>query len=703
MNLVVKDQAQRFARGALSEGFVFEAVHEYTNTLGEPLFWRIRLKHPRTGEKWIRPMCHVDGRYQLKEPAFPNGKPLYGLRAVARRPKEPVFLVEGEKCVDALDRKGIVAVTSGSADSVEKTDWQPLAGRTVRVWPDNDEAGARYAKEASEKLRALGCSVSVIDIEKLGLAAKQDCVDWIAMHPNATTTDVKALPVVVEQPAPTPVPVPAAVPEEPSIARLAALSRGDYHKVRRVEAKRLGLSLTALDAEVQDARKERERSDVEAMFRVVEPSQEPVNAATLLDEIHQVLRSFIVCDEETSVAATLWIAFTWFIEHVQVAPLAVITAPEKRCGKSQLLSLIGALSRRPMTASNISPSALFRVISKHTPTLLIDEADTFLRDNEELRGIINSGHTRQSAFVVRTQGEEHEPRCFSTWGAKALSGIGTLADTLMDRAVVLQLRRKLPGEEVERLRHADRTRFDHLASQLARFEADAHEAIASARPSLPKELNDRAQDNWEPLLAIADLAGGAWPRRAREAARKLAETKESTASVSVELLADVHEVFETTGLDRISSADLLKRLNGDEMKRWATHHRGQPMTAREFAKVVGEFGVKGKYLRFGEVNVRGYYARDFEDAFKRYLSSQQHPDSSATLWQNHESTAKAANSDVADEFGRSATICDVADVVRQPWNVADGVADEVEQIQRCRSVADARNDDEEEEIIEVVL
>ena len=216
------------------------------------------------------------------------------------------------------------------------------------------------------------------------------------------------------------------------------------------------------------------------MFQTVEAWPEEINADELLLEIHKTMRRFIVCSNETAITATLWIAFTWFIDQVQVAPLAVITAPEKRCGKSQLLNLFSLLCYRALVASNIAPAAVYRIIEAHAPTLLIDEADSFMRDNEELRGVINSGHTRQSAYVIRCVGDDHEPRQFSTWGAKALSGIGHLPETIMDRAVILELRRKLPSESVTRLRHADPEVFKRLASKLARFAADSAQTIKCA-------------------------------------------------------------------------------------------------------------------------------------------------------------------------------------------------------------------------------
>lgn len=316
---------------------------------------------------------------------------------------------------------------------------------------------------------------------------------------------------------------------EATIARLAALSPFQYDRVRKEEAKRLQIRPATLDSIVKAAKAE-DKQENDMPFLEVEPWHEPINLEALLTEITQTIRRFIVCPPETAHAATLWIAMTWVIDVIPIAPLAVITAPEKRCGKSQLLFLLGRLVNRPLSASNITPAALFRSIDAWHPTLLIDEADAFMRENEELRGLLNCGHTRDSAYTIRVVGENHTPKKFDVWGAKALAGIGHLADTLMDRAIVLQLRRKLPGEQVERLRHAETELFNTLASKLARFAQDYASDIQKATPELPEALNDRAQDNWETLLAIADIAGGNWPRMARLAALKLSGNDEQSKS-----------------------------------------------------------------------------------------------------------------------------------------------------------------------------
>jgi putative DNA primase/helicase len=355
------------------------------------------------------------------------------------------------------------------------------------------------------------------------------------------------------------------------------------------------------------------------MFHPVEPWPDPVDGAALLGELVSTVHRFIVCDHHIEIAAALWCVFTWLVDHVQVAPLLVITAPEKRCGKSQLLNLVGRLCRRPLIASNISPSAVFRVIQAQAPTLLIDEAETFMRENEALRGIINSGHTRQSAYVIRTVGDEHEAQQFSTFGPKAIASIGKLPETVMDRAIVLSLRRKLSIEPVERLRHAEPELFDQLTCKLARFAVDAGPAIGRVQPALPDELNDRAQDNWEPLLAIADYVDEDWPDVARRAALKLSGADQDAVSISTELLADIQRIFRFKKVNRLSTAELLQALVGDELRPWATYGHGKPMAARQLAKRLGEYGIKPQTIRVGDGTAKGFMLDKFTEVFARYL------------------------------------------------------------------------------------
>lgn len=470
------------------------------------------------------------------------------------------------------------------------------------------------------------------------------------------------------------------VPEttEQATLRLALLPPLEYDRVRKQEADALRVRVETLDREVRKIRNpDNLQVDSVKMFTAVQPYPQPVEGAALLTEIAETIRKFIICEAETVTAATLWIAFTWFIDHVHVAPLAVITAPEKRCGKSQLLDLIGRLSRRPLVAANISPAAIFRVIETHGPTLLIDEADTFLKENEEARGILNSGHTRQSAYVIRVVGENHTPQQFSTWGAKAISGIGHLADTLMDRAIIMELRRKLPHETTERLRYADPEHFQSLASKLARYASDMATVIQTSRPALPDALNDRAQDNWEPLLSIADAAGGDWPMLARSAALAVSGMQEENISLSTELLADIKDVFGAR--DRLSTKDLLAALNEDDEKPWATYNRGQPLSPRQLAKRLSEYGIKSQSVRIGGSTPKGFMREWFDDAFRRYLSPSTYtPEQSATPQQSHSKQDVQSHSNVAA----------VAAHPQRGGNQIDSVTLEPAENLNCCSVAD---------------
>lgn len=194
-----KQAARRLMSSKFKEGYEAEALHSYTDAEGNPLYWRIRLKHP-TLDKVIRPMRLHDAAYELKEPPFAGGKPLYKLHRLATNTSKPVFIVEGEKCADALNKLGLLATTSGGAGSIESADWKILSGRKVVLWRDNDDAGKKWQSDLISKLQALNCTVNKIDIETLNLDFKGDCVDWIAMFEQQhgikpTAMDIETLPL----------------------------------------------------------------------------------------------------------------------------------------------------------------------------------------------------------------------------------------------------------------------------------------------------------------------------------------------------------------------------------------------------------------------------------------------------------------------------------------------------------------------------
>ena len=142
----------------------------------------------------------------------------------------------------------------------------------------------------------------------------------------------------------------------------------------------------------------------------------------------------------------------------------------------------------------------------------------------------------------------------------ALAGIGAMPDTIEDRAVVIRMRRRAPGESVAPFRHRrDRPALTGLAAQLAGWLGKHLAELEKAEPAMP--LEDRAADTWEPLVAVADLAGGLWPGLARDAAVVLTADQDPRRRVSdrIRLLADFRAAFAALGYpEAVTTKDLLK-------------------------------------------------------------------------------------------------------------------------------------------------
>jgi putative DNA primase/helicase len=272
-----------------------------------------------------------------------------------------------------------------------------------------------------------------------------------------------------------------------------------------------------------------------------------------------------------------------------------------------------------LPASNITAASLFRAIEKYKPTLLLDEADTFLHNNDELKGIINSGYRSSSSYVVRTVGDDFEPKVFNTFGPKAIAQINTPQETIMDRGIIIEMRRKKPDEQSERLR-SDRIFEDlkHLRQKAMRWAKDSLASLTDWEPLIPNTLNDRAQDSWRPLLAIADLAGKRWSEYGRECAIKLSG-ENTEASKRALLLSDIKAIFEKSQAKRIASAEICAKLGDIEEHPWPEWRNGLPITVRQLARLLEPLGIRPKQLRMGEANIRGYELDDFTDVFSRYL------------------------------------------------------------------------------------
>lgn len=349
-----------------------------------------------------------------------------------------------------------------------------------------------------------------------------------------------------------------------------------------------------------------------------------VDGAELLDQMVGALRRYVVMpSDEAAAAIVLWVAATHGMPAWNAAPRLVIKAPEKRCGKSRLLDLVEALCHLPLMTTNASPSAVYRSIGQNPtdpPTLLIDEADTIFGpragEHEDLRGLLNAGHQRGRP-AIRWDASRREVDRIATFAMAALAGIGNMPDTIEDRAVLVTMRRRAPDETVQPFRaRRDGPALGGIKTELHQWVRSQLDQLTTATPALPVE--DRAADTWEPLVAVADLAGGHWPATARLACLALnnGDADEDHVSLRVRLLMDCRSSFgAAVGLP---TATLVRRLRGDDEAPWATLGR-DGLTARSLGIMLRDFGISSANRRWEDGSqTKGYLAEDFADAWSRY-------------------------------------------------------------------------------------
>ncbi len=410
---------------------------------------------------------------------------------------------------------------------------------------------------------------------------------------------------------------------EAILNELASLNPIEYDRRREAAVEKLGIRVTTLDREVELRRPRHENANGQGRaLQLLEPEPwpEPVDGDELLNKIVATHHRFLALPKNGAEAMALWILHTHCHEAADIAPRLAFTSPLPRCGKTTALSVVGRLVPRPLLASNITASVVFRVIEAAKPTLIIDEMDSFIKDSDELKGVLNSGHTRETAHVIRNVGEDHEPRAFTTWGPVAVAMIGRLPPTLEDRSIVIPMQRRARHQMVERLR---RNRLDELAdiaSMAARWAADNLASLKGDDPMVPKELHDRAADNWEPLFSIADLAGGDWPAHARRAARKLSGATEE-ALPAAQLLADIKALFEQRAVDRLPSTTICEALAAMEDRPWPEWGRNsKPITTNALSRLLKPFGIFPGTIRMGPTDTaKGYMLERFKAVFTSYL------------------------------------------------------------------------------------
>ena len=352
---------------------------------------------------------------------------------------------------------------------------------------------------------------------------------------------------------------------------------------------------------------------------------------TLLDDITATIRRYVHMPGTMADATALWIVHTWIHGHLEISTFLHVTSATRRCGKSLLMEIVAKLVCRPLElGGRVTPAAMFRVIERDQPTLLMDEADTYLSEDTELRGVINGSQRRSGAFVMRTVGEDHEPRRFRTWCAKMIGGIGELPDTVRDRSLVLRLKRRAPGVgDRQRWRDHNRQTIEDMNRKLIRWTDDNTDSILAGRSDVVylSGLDDRARDAWEALLAIADCAGGEWAGengRAWQAAAAVSANIDDETGAREMLLADIHTTFGRAGdREAMTTEDILRSLNEMEGRPWPEWRRGAPLTARGLAKLLKPFDIAPGTIRVDGIataggTAKGYKRSAFSDVWESY-------------------------------------------------------------------------------------
>ena len=412
------------------------------------------------------------------------------------------------------------------------------------------------------------------------------------------------------------------VGDEAEITRLAALSAVAYEQERKEAAQQLHCRVSVLDKLVAEARGGVGDTLAGHALNLPEPEPWPeqVDRAALLDSIVAAICRHMVLDDGEADTLALWTVGTHVYDVFVIFPRLAITSPVRRCGKTTLLDILASLVLRPLLASGISTAGVFRTVEKAHPTLLIDKIDRFLKNSEETIGVLNAGHRRggQVVRVVETR-DGYEPRAFDCFSPAALTGIGKLPDTLDDRSVKVKLRRKRRDEKVASLRLDRMEAFEILSRKAARWADDTRARLAEADPDMPPVLFNRVADNWRPLIAVADAAGGEWPERARRVA-EAAAAQDPDESARTILLADLRDLFdrEPSGV-LFTKEDILPVLAGMDHRPWPEWRNDKPLSAKQLAGLLKPFRVSPGTVRRGDRTDKGYRRADLEDAFARYL------------------------------------------------------------------------------------
>jgi len=348
------------------------------------------------------------------------------------------------------------------------------------------------------------------------------------------------------------------------------------------------------------------------------------STSDLLEICRTWIRRYIIVSDEQAIILATWTLHTYVFDAADTTPYIHLTAPERACGKSRLMEALEAVAAAPIRSGGMTAAALVRCIDAKRPTIFLDEMDAQLSGDKEyaeaIRGILNEGFRRGGKFY-KCDGKSHELREFNAYSPKCFAGIGQLPDTVSSRSIVIEMRRKLPGEYVESFRQrAVKVAALPITAKLAAWAAQGTADLLRAfQPAPIAGLSDRQNDIAEPLLCIAQLAGERWLQRLTKALQTVFKAAGAEdGSNGVMLLCDIREIFDERKTDAVPSKMMAECLCEIEGRPWADWNKGNGMTANNLARQLKKYGNCPKTIRIGTETPKGYRRGDFEDVWSRY-------------------------------------------------------------------------------------
>ena len=572
---------------------------------------------------------------------FPTGTlPVYNLDAITSRVDATILVNEGEKATEAAQRQfpDMVATTSAKgANNAHSADWSVLANREVIICPDADEAGTGYALAVIGQAVVHGATgIRVKDTLQIGWESGDDLADHDVT--NTFLDDAQSYDQIYK------------IKQYESDVVKAAAELPDGELDRQIDrlSKLLGITKPTFKSLVKKIRSQTtphvEELDSELVAADPEPWDDEVDGLVLFTDIRQLINRHVVLTPEQLTAVATWIFYSYCFDHMRVSPMLLLTSATKRCGKSTLMEVCSGLVSRPLPVANISAAAIYRVIEAARPTLLIDEADTFLTTNDEVAGILNSGHTKQMAYVVRIEKDSKgrmTPKKFSSFCPKVVGMIGLpKSGALLDRCVMVRLERAAQGVSIQAMPPDVDEAFLDYRRKLSRWAQDNVDELALDFKLLPRGTHDRSQNNWSVLASTAKVIHLNVLQEVETAYLALGgEADEAAEDVAENLLAALFEIalrqVKPEGMQQIvetphetlpnnkgmlASEHLIVALNEMKHEPWGDYNSGKGLTANKLGRVLSRFNIKSKQARV-DVHTnpkRGYRIAELIPIWGRY-------------------------------------------------------------------------------------